>query len=87
MPHPSARLFLMIAGISGFTAVALGAFGAHALQNHVDQRQMGIYHTAVDYHFIHTLCLALTGLALCTAKRSTAMGWMVLYRRARCILR
>lgn len=35
--------------------VILGAFGAHGLKNRLDASSMGIYETAVLYHFIHAL--------------------------------
>ncbi len=47
-------------GLSGFTAVALGAFGAHLLADHLDASQLSTYKTGVQYQFIHTLaCMAL----------------------------
>jgi uncharacterized membrane protein YgdD (TMEM256/DUF423 family) len=36
-------------------AVILGAFGAHGLQNRLDDYSRGIYEKAVFYHFIHAL--------------------------------
>ena len=44
-------------------AVALGAFGAHALKNHLDAYLMGVWDKAVFYHFVHALGLLLIGLA------------------------
>ncbi len=35
--------------------VILGAFGAHALRPRLDAYLMGIYQTAVLYHFLHAL--------------------------------
>ena len=57
-----ARLFLTFAAASGFLAVALGAFGAHALRNTLDAYAAGNYQTAVQYHFVHTLALLAVGL-------------------------
>ncbi len=36
-------------------AVGLGAFGAHGLQDRLDEYSKGIYETAVMYHFFHAL--------------------------------
>jgi uncharacterized membrane protein YgdD (TMEM256/DUF423 family) len=47
---------------SGALAVALGAFGAHALQPLLDEKLRHTYETAVQYHFYHTLALAFTVL-------------------------
>ena len=38
-------------------SVALGAFGAHALKNLLDERMTAIYNTAVEYQFYHSLGL------------------------------
>jgi uncharacterized membrane protein YgdD (TMEM256/DUF423 family) len=34
-------------------AVAMGAFGAHALRSRLDAGSLDVYHTAVLYHFLH----------------------------------
>ena len=47
---------LTIAAISGFLAVALGAFGAHALKEILAER-ITIYETANRYHFYHTFAI------------------------------
>lgn len=47
-----------IAALAGFLAVALGAFGAHSLKNHL--AQLGtttVWEKAVLYHFIHAVML------------------------------
>lgn len=54
--------FLKIAFIAAALAVALGAFGAHALRQLLEEQQLQTYQTAVQYHFYHALALALTGL-------------------------
>ena len=38
-------------------AVALGAFGAHAMKGHYSDYAMEIYKTAVFYHIVHALGL------------------------------
>jgi len=45
---------------SGALAVALGAFGAHALRPFLDDKLSHAYETAVQYQFYHTLILAFT---------------------------
>lgn len=58
-----------IAALSGFVAVALGAFGAHGLQGLLVANETGaIWETAVFYHFIHTV------VALLIASRDEARG-------------
>ncbi len=41
-------------------AVAFGAFGAHALKQHLSSDMLAIWHTAVLYHMVHALgCIAI----------------------------
>jgi uncharacterized membrane protein YgdD (TMEM256/DUF423 family) len=54
--------FLRIAFLLGSLAVALGAFGAHALKQLLNEQQLQVYQTSVQYHFYHALALAITGL-------------------------
>jgi uncharacterized membrane protein YgdD (TMEM256/DUF423 family) len=49
--------FLFIAAINGLIVVALGAFGAHALQELLDDYALGIWETAVQYQMFHTIAL------------------------------
>jgi uncharacterized membrane protein YgdD (TMEM256/DUF423 family) len=45
-------------------AVALGAFGAHALRARLDAYSIGVYERAVFYHFIHAVGLLIVPLFL-----------------------
>lgn len=57
-------------------AVALGAFGAHALRGRLDAYSTDIYHTAVLYHFIHALgLLAVSVLPKAGVLRQSAANW------------
>ena len=52
------RAFWMkAAGVSGATAVLLGAFGAHSLRGRVTPREMEGWRTAASYHLIHSVAL------------------------------
>lgn len=62
-----------IASISGFVAVAMGAFGAHALKASLSAPMLEVYRTAVHYHFVHTLVLLLLALLL---QRNAANAWL-----------
>jgi uncharacterized membrane protein YgdD (TMEM256/DUF423 family) len=44
------QLWVVLGAISGFIAVACGAFGAHALQAKLDARLFQIWQTAAHYH-------------------------------------
>ncbi|HJW05117.1 MAG TPA: DUF423 domain-containing protein [Rhodanobacter sp.] len=48
----------VLVGVTGASAVLLGAFGAHALRGVLDARGSELWHTAVDYHVWHALALA-----------------------------
>lgn len=72
-----ARYFISLAAFSGFIAVALGAFGAHALKNRLDDYALGVYQTAVQYQLYHSLALLGVGvlaLQLPTSRMLTASG-------------
>jgi uncharacterized membrane protein YgdD (TMEM256/DUF423 family) len=51
------RGFGIAAAALGNSAVALGAFGAHALQGRLDETALRVWHIAVQYQFWHTLAL------------------------------
>ncbi|MBK8701007.1 MAG: DUF423 domain-containing protein [Saprospiraceae bacterium] len=53
----------MAIAISGFIAVALGAFGAHGLRALLEERTLHAFETAVEYQFFHTFAMALCLMA------------------------
>jgi len=56
-------LFFRIAAALCFLAVALGAFGAHALRSTLEGRGMvDVWNKAVFYHFIHAIALLVLAL-------------------------
>mgnify|MGYP000901349797 CR=1 FL=1 len=72
------RSFIILAGIFGFLAVALGAFGAHGLQKIVEPRLLEVWHTGVQYQMYHSLALlALALLAVSYINPAIAVwaGW------------
>ncbi len=64
-----ARVVIAIAALLGAAAVLLGAFGAHALRDTLDERSLAIWHTAVEYQFWHVL--ATLGVALLARDSTT----------------
>ncbi|WP_085993998.1 DUF423 domain-containing protein [Oceanobacillus senegalensis] len=72
------KVFIIIAAINGFIAVALGAFGAHGLEGKLTEKQLGTWETAVQYQMFHTVALLVTGLILAKFESSalTWAGWM-----------
>ena len=60
----NARIAICSAAVLLFAAVALGAFGAHALKAKLSPELMVTYQTAVQYHFWHALGLLAVGVLL-----------------------
>ena len=56
------KTFLAIASVLGALAVALGAFGAHALKRMVSDVAVNIFETGVRYQFYHVFAIALIGI-------------------------
>jgi uncharacterized membrane protein YgdD (TMEM256/DUF423 family) len=71
------RLFLGLAGVSGFLAVALGAFGAHGLRERLTPEMLAVFEVGVRYHMYHALALAAVALGLERWQRGAlrAAGW------------
>ncbi len=69
------KQFIIIAGISGFLAVALGAFGAHFIKNRLTEDMFAIYQTGVQYHFYHTLALLCVGVLAFWMPDVAALKW------------
>jgi uncharacterized membrane protein YgdD (TMEM256/DUF423 family) len=63
-------------------AVAIGAFGAHALRKRLDAYATGIYERAVFYHVVHALGLLALGIAIgagdANGSPAALAGWLLL---------
>ena len=57
------RGLLTVAGTLGFSAVLLGAFGAHGLRDRLAPPMLEIYRTGVLYHLVHALAVLAVALA------------------------
>ncbi len=64
--------FIQIAAISGFLAVAIGAFAAHGLKQHLAPEAIETVKIAVQYQFFHAL--ALLGVALWSMHKPAVAG-------------
>lgn len=58
------RMFGAAGATLALLAVALGAFGAHALQERLEPGRLEVFETAVRYQFFHALALVLVALVL-----------------------
>ena len=57
--------FFIIAGaVNAALAVALGAFGAHALKEKLSEHYLAIWETAVQYQMFHALGLIAVGILM-----------------------
>ncbi|MEY2531700.1 MAG: hypothetical protein QOI96_1785 [Verrucomicrobiota bacterium] len=69
-------LFFRIAAALCFLAVALGAFGAHALRSTIESHGMlDVWNKAVFYHFVHAIALVVLAL-VGTVNRG---AWVLLF--------
>lgn len=76
------KWFIVLGGVNAFLAVALGAFGAHALNDKLTESgYMQTYETAVQYHMFHALGLLAVGLLakLMPSGGLFASGWLLFF--------
>lgn len=72
------KTFIALGSLNAFLAVALGAFGAHALKSRLSPDMLNVYQTGVNYHMIHALGLLLIAVLadkLGSASLVNASGW------------
>ena len=67
----NSRFMLVFAAISGFTFVALGAFGSHVLSKTLGATELGWLKTGLEYQAFHTLAI----LALAVAMQQRTNLW------------
>lgn len=67
------KFFIQLASVLGALAVALGAFGAHALKRIAPEAVINIFETGVRYQFYHVFALAIVGILY----RNFSNKWML----------
>jgi len=67
------KTFLITAALLGAFTVALGAFGAHAIKEKVNEYTLGIFETAVKYQFYHVFALLAAGILF----QQYSSNWML----------
>ena len=72
------RLFFLLGSLSGFLAVALGAFGAHVLRSRLDPDMLAIFETGARYQMYHALALLAVAWASTRwpGNLVTGAGWL-----------
>lgn len=62
--NQSNLVMILLICLSGFLAVAIGAFGAHGLKNVISSELLVVFETGSKYHFYHSLAALLTFILL-----------------------
>jgi uncharacterized membrane protein YgdD (TMEM256/DUF423 family) len=75
------RAFITLGAVSGFLAVALGAFGAHSLRDRLSADMLQVFQTGVTYQMYHALALIVVGILLARYSVDgsawlTGSGWL-----------
>ncbi len=76
----TARRCVLAAALALALAVALGAFGAHALRARLAPDALATYQTAVQYHFWHALGLLAVGILMTQwpeERRLACAAWLL----------
>src|SRR4051812_31164264 len=73
-----ARLWIVLGSVSGFIAVAAGAFGAHRLPGRLTPEMLAVFETGARYQIYHALALLVVGLLAARAPSiaTSASGWL-----------
>jgi uncharacterized membrane protein YgdD (TMEM256/DUF423 family) len=74
------QTLVILGSVMMFLAVALGAFGAHALKRKLTADMIKIYETGVQYHIAHGLGIILLGLfaeRLPSSSLVLTAGWLL----------
>ena len=71
----SVKIWLVLGSVGMLLAVAMGAFGAHALKKALAPDLMAIYETAVHYHVYHALGLLVIGLLALHLPSTVLLHW------------
>ena len=74
-------IWIRLGAISGFIAVAAGAFAVHGLEGKIEPRLLAVFKTGADYQMAHALALVLVGALVLCRGRSRGLdiaGWAFL---------
>jgi uncharacterized membrane protein YgdD (TMEM256/DUF423 family) len=71
-------VFFALGALSSFAAVALGAFGAHALRGRLPPDMLQVFDTGIRYHMFHALGLLAVAWAATRwpGTAVSAAGWL-----------
>ena len=60
---PTVNIWLVVAAVNGFLAVAAGAFATHGLHDRMDPHALAIFEMGARYQMYHALAMGLAALA------------------------
>ncbi|KIL49681.1 DUF423 domain-containing protein [Jeotgalibacillus soli] len=69
------KLFIIIGAINAFLSVALGAFGAHALEGRVEPKYLDTWNTAVQYQMFHATGILVIGILMANLPATGLLNW------------
>ncbi|WP_243387249.1 DUF423 domain-containing protein [Bacillus kexueae] len=69
------KLFLILGAINAFLTVALGAFGAHALEGKIPQKYIETWQTGVQYQMFHALGLFVVAFVMDKLPQTSLVTW------------
>lgn len=77
-PAPRSTGLAVAGAVSGFLAVAAGAFGAHALRARLDAQALAVFEIAARYQMTHALALLFVGWVARRQPKSVLnlAGWL-----------
>ena len=72
------RTFFVLGAVSGFIAVAAGAFGAHSLRDRLTPEYLSVFETGARYQMYHALALLAVAWAVERGGGNSAQwaGWL-----------
>ena len=71
------NVWLLVAAINGFLAVAAGAFAAHGLKGKLDAQALSVFETAARYHIYHALAIAAAARGAASPAASAAAAFFL----------
>ncbi|MGM0843461.1 MAG: DUF423 domain-containing protein [Bacillota bacterium] len=69
------KTFIIIGAINAFLSVALGAFGAHALEGKISQKYIDVWNTGVLYQMFHSIGILIIGVLAGNIAGSSMLNW------------
>ncbi|MGF2618291.1 DUF423 domain-containing protein [Rossellomorea vietnamensis] len=69
------KTFIIIGAINAFLSVALGAFGAHALEGKISQKYIETWNTGVLYQMFHSIGILIIGVLVGNIAAGSMLNW------------